>query len=165
MKKTLAALAVLGAFAGTAAAADVTVYGVVDLGLNYLHSETTDSSDVNSFSMKTGQNSGSRFGLKGTEDLGNGMTAGFVLENGFKADDGTLDQNGRLFGREAVVYVKGAFGTFAMGRTGALAAGTGSYNLLKYAPFSTGWSNTATRGNFWIGDRDRMDNTVTYSKM
>lgn len=162
MKKTLAALAVLGAFAGTAAAADVTVYGVVDLGLNYLHSETTDSSDVNSFSMKTGQNSGSRFGLKGTEDLGNGMTAGFVLENGFKADDGTLDQNGRLFGREAVVYVKGAFGTFAMGRTGALAAGTGSYNLLKYAPFSTGWSNTATRGNFWIGDRDRMDNTVTY---
>lgn len=162
MKKTLAALAVLGAFAGTAAAADVTLYGVVDLGLNYQHSETKGEADVNSFSMASGQNSGSRFGLKGTEDLGNGMKVGFVLENGFKADDGSLDQGGRLFGRESIVYVNGAFGTFAMGRTGALAAGTGSYNLLKYAPFSTGWSQTATRANFWLGDRDRMDNTVTY---
>ncbi|WP_297611852.1 porin [uncultured Sutterella sp.] len=162
MKKTLAALAVLGAFAGTAAAADVTLYGVADLGLNYLHSETTGKADVDTFSMASGQNSGSRFGLKGTEDLGNGMKVGFVLENGFKADDGTLDQGGRLFGREAIVYVNGAFGTFAMGRTGALAAGTGSYNLLKYAPFSTGWSKSATRANFWLGDRDRMDNTVTY---
>ena len=69
MKKTLAALAVLGAFAGSAAAADVTLYGVVDLGLNYQYSKVGDADAVNTFKEQAGQNSGSRFGLKGTEDL------------------------------------------------------------------------------------------------
>ena len=49
MKKTLAALAVLGAFAGSAAAADVTLYGVVDLGLNYQYSKVGDADAVNTF--------------------------------------------------------------------------------------------------------------------
>lgn len=64
MKKSFVALAVLGAFAGTSMAADVTMYGVVDTGL---------------FSMEPGTNSASRFGIRGTEDLGNGMTVGFKL--------------------------------------------------------------------------------------
>ena len=163
MKKTLAAVAVLGAFAGSAIAADVTLYGVVDLGLNYAYQKVGDASSTNTFSERTGQNSGSRFGLKGVEDLGNGYKVGFLLENGFKADDGTLDQNGRLFGREAILYVNGNFGTLAFGRTGALTAGTGSYNLVKNSVFSTGWGQyTGSRGNFWLGDRDRMDNTITY---
>ena len=81
MKKTLAALAVLGAFAGSAAAADVTLYGVVDLGLNYQYSKVGDADAVNTFKEQAGQNSGSRFGLKGTEDLGNGVKVGFILEN------------------------------------------------------------------------------------
>lgn len=76
MKKTLAALAVLGAFAGSAAAADVTLYGVVDLGLNYQYSKVGDADAVNTFKEQAGQNSGSRFGLKGTEDLGNGVKVG-----------------------------------------------------------------------------------------
>lgn len=80
MKKTLAALAVLGAFAGSAAAADVTLYGVVDLGLNYQYSKVGDADAVNTFKEQAGQNSGSRFGLKGTEDLGNGVKVGFILE-------------------------------------------------------------------------------------
>ena len=82
MKKTLAAVAVLGAFAGTAMAADVTLYGKIDLGLNYQHLDD-GSVTTNQVSEKSGQNSGSRFGLKGTEDLGNGYKVGFVLENGF----------------------------------------------------------------------------------
>ena len=104
MKKTLAALAVLGAFAGSALAADVTLYGLVDYGFSYQHSDGDAQADAeDSFTMKSGMNSGSRFGLKGTEDLGNGLKVGFVLENGFDADDGTFDSNGddRIFGREA----------------------------------------------------------------
>lgn len=163
MKKTLAALAVLGAFAGSAAAADVTLYGVVDLGLNYMYQKVGDADATNTFSERSGQNSGSRFGLKGSEDLGNGTKVGFVLENGFDADTGTLGQGSRLFGREALLWAKGSFGTIGFGRTGALAAGTGSYNLVKNSVFSTGWGQVAgSRSLFWLGDRDRMDNTVTY---
>ena len=81
-KKTLAAAAVLGAFAGSAFAADVTLYGVIDYGFNYQHVDTdaanADASD--SFRMMSGQNSGSRFGLKAQEDLGNGLQVGFVLK-------------------------------------------------------------------------------------
>ena len=54
--------------------------------------------DVDSFTMDSGNASGSRFGFKGTEDLGNGLTVGFILENGFDADtgkDGTMFNRGR----------------------------------------------------------------------
>lgn len=80
-KKTLAAVAVLGAFAGSALAADVQLYGLVDLGMNWTHTEDADGVKTDKFALSSGQNSGSRFGLKGTEDLGNGYTVGFVLEN------------------------------------------------------------------------------------
>lgn len=163
MKKTFVAAAVLGALAGSAFAADVTLYGVVDLGLNYQNTKADGESSVNSFKEQAGQNSGSRWGLKGSEDLGNGYKVGFVLENGFTADDGKLGNGGRMFGREANLYVTSDFGTLSFGRVGALTSGAGSYNLTTYTPFSTGWGElTAQKKNFWIGDRDRMDNTVTY---
>ena len=61
MKKTLAAVAVLGAFAGSAIAADVTLYGVVDLGLNYSHVDMDGvGDDLDTFEMKSGQQSGAR---------------------------------------------------------------------------------------------------------
>lgn len=84
-KKSLAAVAVLGAFAGSALAADVQLYGLVDLGLNWTQVDK-GTTTTDSFGMGSGQNSGSRFGLKGTEDLGNGYKVGFNLENSFKAD-------------------------------------------------------------------------------
>ena len=164
MKKTLAALAVLGAFAGSAMAADVTLYGLVDLGLQYQYQKADGEDAVHTFKQTSGQNSGSRFGLKGTEDLGNGVKVGFVLENGFNADDGKMGQGSRLFGREANLYVTGDFGTLSMGRVGALSSGVGSYNVVYgNTVFGTGWGDmTGAKGLFYLGDRDRMDNTVTY---
>ena len=162
MKKTFVAAAVLGAFAASAMAADVTLYGVIDNGLHYNNTKVTGESAKNTFDMKSGVSAGNRWGLKGTEDLGNGYKVGFVLENGFSADDGTLGQSSRLFGREANLFVTSDFGTLSFGRVGALTSGCGSYDQLKYTPFATGWGNTATKANFMIGDRDRMDNTVTY---
>lgn len=164
MKKTLAAVAVLGAFAGSAVAADVTLYGLVDYSLQYQHLDADQANvdKADTLKLSSGQNSGARFGLKGVEDLGNGYKVGFVLENGFSEDDGKLGNGGRLFGREANLYVASDFGTLSFGRVGALTSGAGSYDQLKYTPFATGWGNTATKANFMIGDRDRMDNTVTY---
>ena len=162
MKKTFVAAAVLGAFAASAMAADVTLYGVIDTGLHYNNTKVTGESAVNTFDMKSGVSAGNRWGLKGAEDLGNGYKVGFVLENGFSEDDGTLGNGGRLFGREANLYVASDFGTLSFGRVGALTSGCGSYDQMKYTPFATGWGNTATKANFMIGDRDRMDNTVTY---
>ena len=110
MKKTLAALAVLGAFAGSAAAADVQLYGVVDEGFIYTNTKVTDEKSDNQFQLGSGLNLGSRWGLKGTEDLGNGYKVGFKLESGFNADTGTLQEN-RLFRREAGLTLYGPFGS------------------------------------------------------
>ena len=130
MKKTLAAVAVLGAFAGTALAADVTLYGKIDAGLNYTHVSEDGSASTDDFTMKSGQNSGSRFGLKGTEQISEGLTVGFQLENGFSIDDGQDGQGDRLFGREARLFVQTDFGEFGFGRIGGIDSGVGSYDLI-----------------------------------
>ena len=96
MKKTLAALAVLGAFAGSAMAADVMLYGAVDTGFEYKHTKTTGDKAVDTFDMQTGWDTPSRWGLKGSEDLGNGYKVSFKLESGFSSDDGTMNQSDRL---------------------------------------------------------------------
>lgn len=165
MKKSLAALAVLGAFAGSAFAADVTLYGLVDYGFNYTHkdADTTGVDDDSSFQMKSGQNSGSRFGLKGVEDLGNGLKVGFVLENGFDADTGALGYEDRLFGRESQLYIEGDFGKVSFGRVGQLASMNGTFGLFGVAsPFSSGWGNTVGPKYVMANGFDRFDNTVTY---
>ena len=161
MKKSLAALAVLGAFGASAMAANVSLYGVVDTGLMYNYNKVEDSTgsvDSNILKMKSGINAGSRFGLKGEEDLGNGLVVGFKLENQFNNDDGSLVEN-RLFRREAALYVKGDFGTLAMGRMGGVGSSAGTYDLV----YSIGDA-------FDGGDNDvapkimsaRYDNMVTY---
>ena len=165
MKKTLAALAVLGAFAGSAVAADVTLYGLVDYGFNYQHTDgdTPNGDAGDRFEMRSGMNSGSRFGLKGTEDLGNGVKVGFVLENGFNADDGSLGFDSRLFGRESQVYLQGSFGTLSFGRVGQLASANGTFNLLgQTSPFSSGWGDSVGQKFVTANGWGRFDNTITY---
>lgn len=164
-KKSLIAIAAFGALAGSAVAADVTLYGLVDYGFNYQHTDgdvaTGEAGD--SFTMRSGMNSGSRFGLKGSEDLGNGMKVGFVLENGFNADDGSLDNDGRLFGRESQVYLQGDFGTLSFGRVGQLASANGTFSLLgQTSPFSSGWGDSVGQKFVTATGWARFDNTVTY---
>ena len=162
-KKSLVAVAVLGAAAFSAQAADVTLYGVVDYGFNWTQKDV-QGEKTDSFGLVSGQNAGSRFGLKGVEDLGNGYKVGFNLENGFNADDGTLGNGGRLFGREALAFVQSGWGELAFGRTGALDAGTGRYNLMGSgaSAMGTGWQDVGNSTDIFLGTGDRMDNTVTY---
>jgi predicted porin len=105
MKKKLLVVAMLATGMTTAYAADsVTIYGLVDLGLTYYSSTPTSSGGKDSLlRMDSGISQGSRIGFKGTEDLGNGMSAFFTLETGFNPDDGSLGQGGLLFGRQSFV--------------------------------------------------------------
>lgn len=166
-KKSLVAVAVLGAAAFSAQAADVTLYGVVDTGLMYKYSDTTNMfgetivDGESTFSMGTGLNAGSRFGLKGTEDLGNGLKVGFKLENGFESDTGKLKYDNRLFGREASVSLSGAFGTLSFGRMGGLTSGAGTYDLVfAMADAFDGGDNNVVTG---FAQSSRYDNMITYA--
>lgn len=163
MKKTLAAVAVLGAFAGSAIAADVTLYGVVDLGLNYSHVDMDGvGDDLDTFEMKSGQQSGSRWGLKGTEDLGNGLTVGFVLENGFTADDG-VDDGSAMFDRESMLFLEGNFGKLAFGRIGSFNQGQGSFSKIgMLTPFGTSFGDYAAQAGNIFASSTRYANSIVY---
>lgn len=163
MKKTLAAVAVLGASAGSAIAADVTLYGVVDLGLNYSHVDMDGvGDDLDTFEMKSGQQSGSRWGLKGTEDLGNGLTVGFVLENGFTADDG-VDGGSAMFDRESMLFLEGNFGKLAFGRIGSFNQGQGSFSKIgMLTPFGTSFGDYAAQAGNIFASSTRYANSIVY---
>ena len=166
MKKTLAALAVLSAFAGSAIAADVTLYGRVDLGLRYTNvdADVQGEDDVSQFEMASGNYTGNRFGLKGTEELGNGLKVGFVLENGFNADDGSLNSDGDIFDREAQVKIMGNFGELGLGRSSIIASDAGSYGIGGgFNTFGTGWGDVGSQSLLWgAGFSSRYDNMLTY---
>ena len=163
MKKTLAAVAVLGAFAGSAIAADVTLYGVVDMGLAYDHVDMDQAGvdDVDNFSMKSGQQSGSRWGLKGTEDLGNGLTVGFILEDGFTADDGA--EKGVMFDRESSLFIEGGFGKLAFGRMGSINQGTSSWALAgNLSAFGTSFVDYVAQTSNFVSTAGIWDNMISY---
>ncbi len=166
MKKTLAAVAVLGAFAGSALAADVQLYGVVDTGLRYTHFDGDAAAAgydaVDKFEMKSGQQSGSRFGFKGTEDLGNGLTVGFILENQFNSDDGSLSDSDHFFRREASLFLEGGFGKIAMGRIGSINNGVSSWAQFgMLSAFGTSWDYSAQMGTWAVG-AGIWDNMIAY---
>ncbi|WP_042629005.1 porin [Burkholderia plantarii] len=115
MKKISMAAACLTAFAAASAHAQssVTLYGLVDAGIAY----TNNVGGSGRVALASGNLSGSRFGLRGAEDLGGGLKAVFVLENGFGVNNGQLGQNSRVFGRQAYVGLSsGTVGTLTVGR-------------------------------------------------
>lgn len=166
-KKSLAAVALLGAFAGSAFAADVTLYGVVDEGFLYTHKDAdkTDVDAVDKLELKSGIQAGSRWGLKGTEDLGNGLKVGFILESGFNADDGTQSVSGTMFNREASLSVMGPFGQLSLGKIGAITQGTSSWGKVgAVSAFGTsyGAANVGNATNVFAATVGVMDNTIAY---
>lgn len=114
MKKTLIVAALSGVFATAAhAQSSVTLYGLIDAGITY----TNNQGGHSAWSQSTGSVNGSRWGLRGAEDLGGGLKAIFVLENGFGINNGTLKQNGREFGRQAFVGLSHEqYGALTLGR-------------------------------------------------
>lgn len=155
MQKKLIALAVAGLVAAPAMAhSNVTIYGLVDVGVS--HRGDNIAPGVGSkFSVDSGIQSGNRLGFKGTEDLGNGLKAGFVLETGFGIEQPEFRNGSPLFGRQAFVTLSGGFGTLAVGRVY-----TPQYNLLSSVdPF--GFGTVGRMGNLYETNV-RVDNTVVY---
>lgn len=149
----------------SAYAADVTLYGLVDYGFIYTHKDNGVQSD-NTLQMESSKYTGSRVGIKGEEDLGNGVKAGFILENGFAADSGSMNVEGKLFDREAVLYLSGDAGMIKFGRMTRLTSSTGSTSIFggRISAFSTGWGAEVPGYNgVFAGALTRFDNMVMYS--
>lgn len=116
MKKTII-LGTLSCLAGAALAqaSSVTVYGLLDVGLESVGNVGATRATVNRMTTST-NTAPSRLGFRGTEDLGNGLQAFFTLEQGIVGATGSLGQGGRAFGRQALVGLSGPFGSVALGR-------------------------------------------------
>jgi predicted porin len=156
MKKSLVALAVLGAFAGVASAqSSVTLYGLLDVGLNRFDPKA--SGVPSTTAMVTGVQSGSRVGLRGAEDLGGGLRAIFNLEHGLNNDDGTQAQ-GRMWGRQAWAGFAGDFGQFTAGRQLII----GSQFMYAVDPFGGGFRNAGLQATMGSVITFRANNTLLY---
>ncbi|HXA48273.1 MAG TPA: porin [Burkholderiaceae bacterium] len=134
MKKSLLAIAILGAFSSAAMAqSNVTVYGVIDASTSFTTNE--NATGGHQLSMGNGIFEGSRLGFKGMEDLGGGTAAVFDLEAGFSVGNGSLSNQGQLFGSQAWVGLKNSdLGEIDAGRQYGL-----SYQTLgSYAPLGRG---------------------------
>jgi predicted porin len=127
MKKSLLALAVLGAFAGAASAqSSVTLFGIVDVNARQVK---TGNQTVQSLGTD-GINS-SRLGFRGVEDLGGGLKAGFWIEGALSPDDGTA--GGQTWRRRSTVSLMGGFGEVRLGRDYTPTF----WNLTVFDPFGT----------------------------
>ena len=163
MKKTLLAAALVTGFAGVAhAESSVTLYGLVDAGYGYKQQKvSSDGVEYKNRNIGARNNvkNGSRWGMKGVEDLGNGTSAIFQLEGGFTPGDGRQAQDNRLFGRQAFVGLTGeSWGTFTIGR---------QYNaadafIAPIDPFGTGWGQAASNSAFGDSVSHRYDNAIKY---
>lgn len=144
--------------AAALAQSNLTLYGVVDAAVTYqTHADPAGHSVTGLQQNGEGFLSGSRFGLRGNEDLGNGVKAGFVLENGFLTDTGKFDQQGQLFGRQAYVRIGNRWGDLALGRQY-----TTANTMLYYVdPLGVG----AAPSNSWMVylTGQRYDNAVSYT--
>lgn len=152
--RTLATLTALATIASTAhAQSSVTLYGLIDAGLTY----TNNQGGSHNVQATSGSVNGSRWGLRGSEDLGGGLKAIFTLENGFNIMTGKLGQNSREFGRQAFVGL-------SSNRAGAVTLGRQYDSVVDYlgplALTGTQYGGTQAAHPF---DNDNLDNSFRIS--
>jgi len=140
------------AFPSVHAQTNISVYGVADAGLVLERGTPTG----NATNISSGVSAGNRLGIKGKEDLGNGNSAIFLLENGYNIDTGTAGQGGLLFGRQAYVGLSGAAGTLTAGRQYSP-----YYKVMRDVadPFGIGYAGNSL--NIMAGNT-RVNNMVEY---
>ena len=168
MKKTLAAVAVLTAFAGSAFAAEVTVYGRIDAGFALENYEATNLKgqqvqDETDLSMDSGLMSTNRLGFKGSEKISEDLEVGFVLETKIVGDTGEAFTDG--FGRESLVYAKTDYGTIYAGVVGTMWSDGGSTNFFAsnyIAGGSGGGRYTLPGYNLMAAAGGREGNRISY---
>jgi predicted porin len=151
------AFIIAGLVAGTAQAqSNVTIYGIVDAAFV----GETGGAAGHFNKITSGAASASRIGFRGTENLGNELSAFFVLETGTKIDTGEVDAAGTIFNRQAFVGLKSSAGAVALGRQYTPWHTT----LASVAdPFGTGFAGTSKNLFPDSGSNVRTSNTVTYA--
>jgi predicted porin len=154
MKKSLVALAVLAASGASFAQSSVTLYGLADIWVGQVDDGSQTQTKIDSGGVNT-----SRWGIKGSEDLGGGLKAIFKLEQGFKLDTGAGDTAGQAFSRQAYVGLAGGFGEVAFGKVWS------AYDDVSGASNAVFDSALAPLGSvFRSGNyQDRISNAVRYT--
>ncbi|HQR70342.1 MAG TPA: porin [Burkholderiaceae bacterium] len=176
MKKSLIALAVLGAMSGAAVAqSSVTMYGIIDLGLQWNEGGVAQGGTAgpggpnykqeSAWSIDSSFQSGSRLGVRGAEALGGNWSAVFTAEMGFDASTGMSAQGSRLFGRQIYAGLRhNQFGTIALGRIATSSSGTGDFDLWGAVdPFGTGFGFFGLQATFIPSNSLREDNSVIWA--
>lgn len=171
MKKSLVALAVLAVSGMASAQSTVTVYGLVDAWVGTVKDNNISQSGVNVAHPFSGSGGGlqtSRFGLKGSEDLGGGLKANFLLEAGFDPSTGaannytnpyTAATSNAIFGRQSWVGLSGGFGELKLGKMWTpydmvKGSGAAGFDSLLFAPSTSVWASNSYQ--------DRPGNSVYY---
>lgn len=155
-QKTLLTLATGALCAGSALAqTSTTLYGIMDVSVRYM--TNADRTNGSLMQMTNGAITSSRWGVRGTEDLGGGLSAVYQLEGGIEPDTGSIGNGGRIFGRKSFVGLAGSFGTVRLGRQS-----TEGFNLFgDYDPLTVGNYNQ-NAWPFYI-TQFRSDNMVSYA--
>lgn len=159
MRKSILAFLLAGFAASSVQANDsLALYGLADGGFGYTRFESRNGKASKSGMWDGGQSS-NRWGIRGTENLGNGLDAVFTLEGGFGLADGKQSQSGRLFGRQATLALKSdAMGELAFGRQGNI----GYHWLTSVAtPFGNNFNQARSAGTFGVAEV-RYDNQIQY---
>lgn len=159
MKKTLLAVALAAGFAGVAQAeTTVTLYGLIDAGIGY-NQVRGNGEKASRIGAVDGVSSGSRFGLRGSEDLGDGLKAVFTLEGGFSPNNGNSSQGGRLFGRQATIGLQSdSWGQLDFGRQTNIA----SKYFGDIDPSGISYDQATMGTAFSSANTVRLDNMVMY---
>ena len=162
MKKSSLTLAVLAlaAAAGAQAQSNVQVYGLLDMGVETANNKTPSGGSQTSV-ISGGMNT-SRWGLRGSEDLGGGLKALFNLEGGILMDTGAAD--GPLFKRQATVGLEGSFGRILLGRSFTSVYDTViSFDPMGFAPYYSWATSGPATGPSKYGFTTQYDNIIKYS--
>lgn len=169
MKKSLIAMSVLGAFvAGSATAANVEIYGLINPALMFTSSngDYDGAETKNQFSMEEGKEFGSRWGLRGVEEISPDFKVGFVLESGFRSDTGALGaarDTGRIFDRESHIDLHTKFGKFQFGRMPLFGSVLGADGLFRAIdPLFANYTFAFGSGSVTASDWTRVDNAISY---
>jgi predicted porin len=159
MKKSLLALAVLGAFAGVAQAqTSVTIYGSFDAGVRNQQDQNANGNSRTTMNSAGTYNS-NRLGFKGVEDLGGGLNAHFTLETGFLSGSGSNADTTRFFNRSAFVGLGGNWGSLDLGRQYTVAFKT----VGAYDPFNYKFTGIIPTSQASISAGTRNDNDIQYT--
>ena len=138
---------------------NVTFFGIVDAGVKITDYDRGAAGRLTA--VQSGHRNANRWGFRGAEDLGGGLSAIFRLEQGFDIDTGVLAQGGRTFGRHAYVGLEGSFGTLALGRVSNFDGG--SFDMFgPIDPFEAGFGVASLASTVSGSGGLRVDNAVLY---